>query len=85
MEAQAENASAPQETDDLPEQSMVTPQENSSRTHSAEHLGGVRGMTLLVFQRKSEASLKTYFPKKLRWKRSAKMQDSLENRLPADY
>ena len=64
---------------------MVTPQENSSRTHSAEHLGGVWGMTLLVFQRKREASLKTYFLKKVRWKRSAKMQDSLQNRLPADY
>ena len=64
---------------------MVTPQENSSRTHSAEHLGGFRGMTPLVFQRKREASLKTYFPKKVRWKRSAKMQDSLENRLPVDY
>jgi hypothetical protein len=42
-------------------------------------------MTLLVFQRKREASLKTYFPKKVRWKRSAKMQDSLENRMPSDY
>ena len=85
MEAQAENASVPQETDDLAEQSMVTVQENSSRTHSAEHLSGFRGMELLVSQRKREAFLKTCFPKKVHQKRSAKMQDSLENRLPADY
>jgi len=68
LEAQAENASVPQETDDLAEQSMVTPQENSSRTHSAEHLSGFLGMTPLVSQRKREASLKTYFPKKVRRK-----------------
>jgi hypothetical protein len=42
-------------------------------------------MTLLVPQQKNEASPKTYFPRKVRRKRFGKMQDSLENRLPADY
>ncbi len=80
-----ENASVPQEKDDFAEQSMETLLEKPWMTHSADHLAEFQGMTLPAVRQKNEASPQTYFPRKVHRKWSAKMQDSLENRLPEDY
>jgi hypothetical protein len=61
LEAQVENASVTRETDGLAAQSMATLL-TIWRTYSAEHLAGLRGMTLLVAQPECQTSPRTDFP-----------------------